>query len=311
MQRNMLMAMALMAVTLTVVTVSITDFQAAEAAKVSGTTTQKFGLATKDKVCGDQLCADISQQQNTVSVPVSKLSSLLDQMDLVHEDHQNQMIRQWQTMSFEKQTEMIAKMSEKITMMESLDMSQHMSAMDNMMKKDGKHHDKKMMMKAQSESIYNEVLNPRQIDYPNTLGFSDLHIHAIRHLDVNQSHGTVDHLLQTIVHHHCKVYDDSTATCLLFPKGMTDQDKPYGIEYVITSDQYHDLPEEEKAYWHYHKTEFPRALATFPELTDDELAKVQPILDETYGKVVYFWNLGDTYPIGEPYILVVQEIPDR
>ena len=126
------------------------------------------------------------------------------------------------------------------------------------------------------------------------MGFSDLHIHAIRHLDVNQSQGTADHLLQTIVHHHCKVYDDNTATCLLFPKGMTDQDKPYGIEYVITTEQYQELPEEEKAYWHYHKTEFPRALATFPELTDEELAKVQPVLDETYGKVVYFWNLGDT-----------------
>ncbi len=92
---------------------------------------------------------------------------------------------------------------------------------------------------------------------------------------------------------------------------MTDQDKPYGIEYVITSDQYEELPEEEKAYWHYHKTEFTKALATFPELIDEELAKIQTVLDETYGKVVYFWNLGDTYPIGEPYVLVVQEIPDQ
>lgn len=29
--------------------------------------------------------------------------------------------------------------------------------------------------------LYNEGLNPRQIDYPNILGFNDLHIHAIRH----------------------------------------------------------------------------------------------------------------------------------
>ena len=167
----------------------------------------------------------------------------------------------------------------------------------------------KMMMG--KEPVYNETLNPRQIDYPNILGFNDLHIHANRHLDVNQSHGTADTLLQTIVHHHCKVYDDNTATCLLFPYEMTDQDKPYGIEYVITTDQYQELPEDEKPYWHYHKTEFPRADATFPELSDEELAKVQPVLDETYGKVYYFWNYGDTYPIGEPYILVVQDIPDQ
>jgi len=161
------------------------------------------------------------------------------------------------------------------------------------------------------EPLYNEALNPRQIDYPNTLGFSDLHIHAIRHLDVEKSHGPADHLLQTIVHHHCKVYDDMTASCLLFPYGMTDQDKPYGIEYVITTNQFQELPNEEKQYWHYHKTEFPRAQATFPELSDEELAKVLPILDETYGKVYYFWNYGDTYPMGEPYILIVQDIPDQ
>ena len=309
MKGNTMIALSLLAVTLSVVTVSITDFQSAEAAKASGTNNQKYGSDTKNKVCGDQLCANISEQQNAISVPISELNLLLDKMDSVHKDHQNQMIQQWQSMSFEKQTEMIAKMNEKIIKMESMDMSQHMSAMNDMMKKDDKHTDK--MMKTPSDPIYNEVLNPRQIDYPNTLGFSDLHIHAIRHLDVNQSQGTVDHLLQTIVHHHCKVYDDNTATCLLFPKGMTDQDKPYGIEYVITADQYQELPEEEKAYWHYHKTEFPRALATFPDLTGEELAKVQPILDETYGKVVYFWSVGDAYPIGEPYILVVQEIPDQ
>ena len=118
--------------------------------------------------------------------------------------------------------------------------------------------------------------------------FNDLHIHAIRHLDVNKLHGPADHLLQTIVHHHCKVYDDSTATCLPFPYGMTDQDKPYGIEYVITTDQYQELFDEEKQYWHYHKTEFPRAKAMFPELTDAELVKVLPVLDETYEKVSTF-----------------------
>jgi len=85
---------------------------------------------------------------------------------------------------------------------------------------------------------------------------------------------------------------------------MTDQDKPYGIEYVITSDQFQELPQEQN-YWHYHKTEFPRAEATFPELTDLELEQVLSILDETYGKVFYFWNYRNTYHMGEPSILIV------
>ena len=310
MKRNLLTALVLMAITFSVVTISITDFQYSEATKASGTHTQKYGSATKNLVCGDQLCVKFSEQQKSVSVPISEFNSLLDKMDSIHEDHQNQMLQKWQSLSFEEQTKMIAMMNEKITKMESMDMSQHMSEMKNMMKKDNVHHNEKIDKKY-SKSIYNEALNPRQVDYPNVLGFNDLHIHAIRHLDVEKSHGTIDHLLQTIVHHHCKVYDDNTAVCLLFPKGMTDQDKPYGIEYVITTDQYQELPEEEKNYWHYHKTEFPRAQATFPELSDSELVELQPVLDETYGKVVYFWNYGDTYPIGEPSILVVQEIPDQ
>lgn len=306
MKRNTAMALTLIVVTLSVVAISIVDFQNAAAAKASGISTPKYGSDTKHKVCGDQLCTTASNQKS-IKVPNSEFYSLLDRMDAMHENHQNQMMEKWKSLSFEKQTQMLSQMNEKLTKMESMDPSEHISKMERMMQ----NHESNHKIKSNSEPLYNEDLNPRQIEYPNILGFNDLHIHAIRHLDVTKSEDSADHLFQTIVHHHCKVYDDMTAACLLFPYGMTDQDKPYGIEYVITSDQYKELPEDEKKYWHYHKTEFPRAQATFPELTSDELAKFQPILDETYGKVVYFWNYGDTYPIGEPYTLIVQDIPDQ
>lgn len=311
-----------MAILLSVTVVASVDLlQTADAAKAKGTTTQKYGLATKSKVCGDKLCSDIppEERQNmrqkitlkTDSLSQTNLNDIMSRMDKVHEKHQIQMMKMWQTMTLQEQSQMIQKMSQMVEKMETMNMTQHMSMMGDMMsdKQHMQHDGQKMMM--DKESVYNETLNPRQIDYPNVLGFNDLHIHAIRHLDVEKSHGPADHLLQTIVHHHCKVYDDMTAACLLFPYGMTDQDKPYGIEYVITTDQYQELPDEEKQYWHYHKTEFPRAKATFPELTDTELVKIRPVLDETYGKVYYFWSYGDTYPMGEPYILVVQDIPDQ
>jgi hypothetical protein len=155
-------------------------------------------------------------------------------------------------------------------------------------------------------NLYNKDLNPNQIEYPNIGGFNDLHIEAIRHL---APHGD-DSKLEVIVHHHCKVYDDMTASCLLFPTGMGDQDKPYGMEYIITSEQFTELPEDEKKYWHYHLTELPRAQAVFPDLTNDELAPLQPIVDETYGKVFYFWDTDDKYPIGEPTVLVIQDLPE-
>jgi hypothetical protein len=160
------------------------------------------------------------------------------------------------------------------------------------------------MIEEQTE-LYNKVLNPRQISYPAILGFNDLHIEAMRHLEPNGDMSK----LETIVHHHCKVYDDGTAACLLFPTGMGDQDKPYGVEYVITAEQFAELPEEEKALWHYHKTELPAVHATLPDMTAEEAAKVKPVLDETYGKVIYFWHHGDKYPVGEPKVVVIQDLP--
>ena len=165
----------------------------------------------------------------------------------------------------------------------------------------------------EAASSYNEMLNPRQIEFPAHLGFNDLHIEAIRHIDPNATQGNQQQqdIFNLIVHHHCKVYDDMTATCLLFPTGMNDQDKLYGIEYVIPANQYNTLPEEEKKYWHYHLTELPRVNATLPDMTAEEAAKVKPILDETYGKVVYFWQYGDELPIGEPKAVIIGDIVEQ
>ncbi|MGR9115917.1 MAG: DUF1264 domain-containing protein [Gammaproteobacteria bacterium] len=163
---------------------------------------------------------------------------------------------------------------------------------------------------SENQRIYNKTMNPRQKEYPNHLGFNDLHIQAIRHLkpDTNDIH---DPKLQTVVHHHCKAYEDQTLICLMFHTGMKDQDKPIGFEYIITTDQYNSLPEQEKKYWHYHLTEIPRAHAGFPDLTAEEGAGLLPVVNETYGKVIYFQQPNDKFPIGQPYILVVQELPEQ
>jgi len=93
--------------------------------------------------------------------------------------------------------------------------------------------------------LYDETFNPRQKEYPNHLGFNDLHIQAIRHI-LPDSRSVHDPKLQVIVHHHCKAYSDGTLACLMFPTGMKDQDKPHGIEYIITAKQYSELPNKEK-----------------------------------------------------------------
>jgi hypothetical protein len=40
-------------------------------------------------------------------------------------------------------------------------------------------------------------------------------------------------------------------------------------------------------------------------MTAEEAAKMKPILDETYCKVVYFWQLGDLAPMGEPFAIII------
>jgi len=126
-------------------------------------------------------------------------------------------------------------------------------------------HGHAMTVVAGQPKLYNETLNPRQIEQPDHFGFNDLHIQAIRHL-VPDTHSAHDPKLQVVVHHHCKAYDDGTFVCMMFPTGMKDQDKPIGYEYIITTAQFNTLPEAEKKYWHYHKIEVARVHATFPGL---------------------------------------------
>lgn len=159
------------------------------------------------------------------------------------------------------------------------------------------------------QAKYDPVMNPRQVEHPNMLGFNDLHIQAIRHLKPDVFSAD-DPKLHAVIHHHCKAYEDNTLICLMFHSGMKDQDKPIGFEYIITTEQFNSLPENEKRYWHYHKTEVPRAQATFPDLTAEEAAKILPAINETYGKVVYFQKPEDKFPLGEPYVLIVQDMPE-
>lgn len=110
-------------------------------------------------------------------------------------------------------------------------------------------------------------------EYPNHLGFNDLHIQAIRHIRPEGKNEAELSKLDVTVHHHCKAYDDGTLICLMFHSGMKDQDKPIGFEYIITTVQYAKLSEKEKQYWHYHKTGPIRAKTTLPDLTTDEDSK--------------------------------------
>ncbi len=324
MNKKKLSVLFTIGILLTVAVVASIDIsQTADAVKSKGVKTQKYGQATKNKVCGDRLCSESTSKSSESRMDKDHMKSMdkdkmksMGKMDMEEMKKQHMdMISKMKTMNKQEMigtmkqmmTEQMNMIEEWMQTMDREDIIDHMSMMtDQMGEKQMKYGDMKQVHKKATAPLYNEDLNPSQIEYQNIVGFNDLHIEAIRHLEPNGD----DSKLDIIVHHHCKVYDDMTGACLLFPTGMNDQDKPYGIEYIITSDQFHELSDDEKKYWHYHLTELPRAQANFPDLTDEQLLPLQPVLDETYGKVFYFWDTDDKYPIGEPSVLVIQNLPE-
>jgi hypothetical protein len=171
-------------------------------------------------------------------------------------------------------------------------------------------HKHAMTVVAGTPKLYNETLNLRQIEHPDHLGFNNLHIQAIRHL-VPDTLSVHDPKFQDVVHHHCKAYDDGTFVYMMFPSSMKDQDKPIDFEYINSTAQFNILLKAEKKYWHCHKIEVAGAHATFPDLTREEAAKILTAVDETYGIVIYFQKPEDNYPIGEPYVVIVQQMPEQ
>jgi plastocyanin/DNA-binding beta-propeller fold protein YncE len=123
-------------------------------------------------------------------------------------------------------------------------------------------------------------------------GFA-LHIDAKKH---------INELPDFVVHHYCKTLDSNVIQCLLF-----ESDEPnarlIGAETIISPDIYAKLPEEERAYWHYHRDEIPLVDAKLPGLSEEEIQKVVAAVEDTYGKVVIFWIPGTPAPVGIPSVV--------
>jgi DNA-binding beta-propeller fold protein YncE len=122
-------------------------------------------------------------------------------------------------------------------------------------------------------------------------GFT-LHIDAKKH---------INDFPNFVVHHYCKTIDKNIIQCLLF-----DSDEPnahtIGTETIISPEVYAKLPEEEQLYWHHHKEEIPLVDAQLPGLSEEEIKKVVSAIEDTYGKVIIFWNPGDIAPLDEPSV---------
>jgi plastocyanin len=122
-------------------------------------------------------------------------------------------------------------------------------------------------------------------------GFA-LHIDAKKH---------INNLPEFVVHHYCKQVNERVIQCLLF-----DNDGPnahlIGEETIISPELYASLPAAEQASWHHHKEEIPLVDAKLPGLSEEEIQKIVAAIEDTYGKVIIFWNPGAPAPVGSPSI---------
>lgn len=103
--------------------------------------------------------------------------------------------------------------------------------------------------------------------------------------------------------HYCKLSESIVAVCQLYDGEGSDA-KLAQVEFIITEDQYDQLPDKEKPNWHNHAVELtpqrgaPEFVDLPPGVNGTELLST---LHTTYGKVITLWEPSEELPQSEPY----------
>lgn len=129
----------------------------------------------------------------------------------------------------------------------------------------------------------------------------DIHVTVNRHDSMN---------IDAPMDHYCKLSDKIVAVCQLYFRDPESGGTPIlsQIEYIISKDQYIQLPPRERASWHNHAVELtpergmPSCVSLPPGLTCEQLVST---LVNTYGKVITIWDPADETPSYPPYVFAV------
>lgn len=127
--------------------------------------------------------------------------------------------------------------------------------------------------------------------------------------DIHVTVGQHDHSdLDAQYDHYCKLTPPIVATCVLFATNPSGDTILSEVEYIITRDQYLQLPFRDRPNWHNHATELTpeRGMPQCVSLPDGlECGPLVEILQTTYGKVVNLWDVSDPLPSYPPYHFLV------
>ena len=134
-------ALFLVAIVLSMaIVMQIDSIGSADAVKAQGTKTMKYGMATKDKVCGDRLCTpdDFTSTGERKSLPALSDSSVsshmaMAKMERLFDLHRMQLVSAWDSMTDSEKSHIMKMFDRMYEMMQSMSFKEHMKHMSKMM----------------------------------------------------------------------------------------------------------------------------------------------------------------------------------
>jgi len=104
--------------------------------------------------------------------------------------------------------------------------------------------------------------------------------------------------------HFCLHLQHDLHQCVIFDSNRSNA-RLIGIEYIISADRFHSLPDQEKRLWHSHHYEVKSGVLVAPGIP--ELAERAYFKDlvTTYGKTFHMWQIDrDDFPYGVPQLMM-------
>jgi hypothetical protein len=121
---------------------------------------------------------------------------------------------------------------------------------------------------------------------------------------------------QLIAQHYCTAHtghdhDDGLFQCLLFDS-VEPNARLLGVEYIISNEQFKELADEEKKYWHPHTYEVLAGGLIAPGMSQHDETKFMRQILTTWGKTWHTWPDPSTpIPIGEPLLMWALSADDQ
>ncbi len=110
---------------------------------------------------------------------------------------------------------------------------------------------------------------------------------------------------QVIAHHYCSHLNEDVLQCVIYDSNCENA-RLIGIEYIISEELFHTLPDDEKPLWHSHRYEIKSGLLVAPGLPEAAEKQLMKKLVTTYGKTWHTWQIdrGDVLPFGVPQLMM-------